>query len=107
MQCELVHAIPGRARIRLDEPEVFNGMAGRFRAFLGGLRGVSAVRLSAASRSVVVTYDPVEKSPESLLTAIRTRSPESLAEEEAGQWQGPDESSIGPLALSTAAILLR
>src|SRR5262245_31480641 len=105
MECRLVHGVPGRARIRLEDPEVFNGMADRFRRYLGARRGVRAVRLSPGARSVVVTYDPAEESAEALLGALRTTSREGLGNDQPGQGTGPEDSSIGPLALATAAIL--
>src|SRR5580765_886589 len=106
MECTLVHDVVGRARIRLDEPAIFNGMAGRFEAYLGARRGVRAVRLSPAARSVVVTYDPAVESAEALLAMLRSTTAERLPATDTDTSTAEDDSALGPLALSTAALFL-
>jgi len=105
MECTLVHDVVGRARIRLDEPAVFNGMAGRFEAYLAARPGIRAVRLSPAARSVVVTYDPAVESAEALLAMLRATTAERLPATDADA-STSDDSALGPLALSTAALFV-
>src|SRR5688500_9903336 len=58
LQCQLVHAIQGRVRIRVETPQLFEGLAEAFQAFLGDQPGIQEVRLNPGCRSVVLTYDP-------------------------------------------------
>src|SRR5262245_17997644 len=57
MQCQLVHAIHGRLRFRIDEPEVFLYGPPALEAWLRGLPGVREARANAAGRSVVIVHD--------------------------------------------------
>src|SRR5947207_251839 len=70
MRCQLVHEIPGRVRIRIDEPEVFHFDPAALRAWLEDQPGVRAVRVNAASRSVVVDHDPAALGAERLVARL-------------------------------------
>lgn len=70
--CQLIHAIPGRLRVRL---EATNGQFERLIPALQrvgqGQDGVEAVHFNAAARSVVLTYDPQRLSPHQVLSWMR------------------------------------
>ena len=67
MRCQLVHAVPGRARFRIDEPEVFLYEPGALESWLLGQAGVREARVNPGCRSVVVIHDPQVVGAEDLL----------------------------------------
>jgi Cu2+-exporting ATPase len=108
MRCQLVHAIPGRVRFRIEEPEVFLYDPVALQAWLGGQPGVRAVRVSPASRSVIVTHDAEVLGANDLLARLTGLDRRQLREVSGPaphlQPAGKGDSLVGlPLALSTAA----
>ena len=110
LQCQLVHAIPGRVRIRVKTPQFFEDLAEAFQAFLGDQPGIQEVRLSPSCRSVTLTYDPDVLKAEDLLALLQALSPDQLKayQPRRAHHQAPDSDSISwlPLGLSSTAIAL-
>ena len=106
MRCRLVHAIPGRARLRVESPEAFD-RAATFQAYLEGQPGVRSVRLNPDCRSVTLTHDSAAIKVESLVALVTGLSPERLRKLTcpAPKPEPPQfEPLFGlPLALATAA----
>jgi Cu2+-exporting ATPase len=100
MQCEVVHALPGRLRLRVDDA-LLNGLAPRFVAFLSAQPGVEDVRLNERARSVVVRFDEASVSGDGVLATIRTVAPETLPSD-VPEASGP-EATGAALGLATAA----
>jgi Cu2+-exporting ATPase len=113
MRCQLVHALPGRARFRIDEPEVFLYDPAALESWLRGEPGVREVAVKPACRSVVVVHDERVVRAEDLLGRLagldRTRLravPVTPPRPTAGQ-AAADRGLMGlPLGLSTAAACL-
>jgi heavy metal translocating P-type ATPase len=105
MECDVVHAIPGRIRLRVADAGVCNGA---LTSFLAARSGIRAVRLNATARSVVVTYDSASASGEELLSHIRALTVEELlAAETPAPPPASAESGWGStvtLALSSAGL---
>jgi Cu2+-exporting ATPase len=108
-----LHAIPGRARFRIDEPEVFLYDPEALRSWLGSHAGVREVRVNPACRSVVVVHDPGVVDEKDLLARItefdRVKLWDGARPAMRSRPQPPpgDNAPSGlPLALSTAAGLL-
>jgi Cu2+-exporting ATPase len=118
MQCQLLHAVRGRLRIRIDEPEVFLYGPGALEAWLRTQPGVREVRVNPTSRSVVVVHDERASTAEELRGRIAGFDRVGLRLFEAQGEPGglPDAAGSGdrpgldlaalPLALSTAAAAL-
>lgn len=109
-RCRVLHAIRGRLRMRVDLPQIFDGLLGACEAFLRDQPGIQEVRLNPGCRSVVLNYDPdvlkaddlvalIGELPLDQLKTYRPRNPPRQAE---------DISSMAwlPLALSSAAVAL-
>src|SRR5262245_15822985 len=107
MRCELVHAVRGRTRLRVDEPEVFRFDLASLLAWLGSQPGVRDVRANPACRSVVVTHDPDGVQPEELvarLAGLDRRRLREVPHPATRPRPAGGDSFVGlPLALSTAA----
>ena len=107
MRCQLVHAISGRARIRIEDPDVFRYDPASLQAWFGNQPGVREVRLSPASRSVVVTHDPAGVRPEDLVARLAGLDRRQLREvsQPPARLQQPESGSLVglPLVLATAA----
>ena len=75
----IVHAVPGRCRLRVADAAVLRRYGPRLRAFLEAQPGVLGVRIDAGSRSVVVRH---ERSLDAGAVAelVRTVSAEDLAQ---------------------------
>jgi Cu2+-exporting ATPase len=105
MRCQLVHAIPGRIRIRVESPGAFQ-RAATLQAYLESQPVVLSVRLNPACRSVILTHDPAVEA-EDLVARVAGLSPQQLREMACPppRPQPPQpEPLLGlPLALSTAA----
>jgi Cu2+-exporting ATPase len=110
MDCQLVHAISGRVRIRLDAPaKFFREHAEGLQSRLASRPGVREVRLNPDCRSLIVTFDPGALRAEDLLDCLHNLRPEQLAAPPSSTPRPKppslDDSTIGlPLALSTAAV---
>jgi Cu2+-exporting ATPase len=96
--------------MRVELPQIFDGLSGACEAFLRDQPGIQAVRLNPRCRSVVLHYDPdvlragdlvslIEQLPLDQLTTYQPRPPPRQAE---------DSSVMAwlPLALSSAAVAL-
>jgi Cu2+-exporting ATPase len=114
MRCQLVHAIPGRARFRIEEPEVFLYDPAALRAWIEGHPGVREARVNPSCRSVVVAHDPRAIDAERLrgllagLDRVRLRevaSPGPRPQPANGDGGGGPLVGL-PLALSTAAAIV-
>ncbi|HZW30229.1 MAG TPA: heavy metal translocating P-type ATPase [Isosphaeraceae bacterium] len=111
MRCQLVHAVPGRARFRIDEPEVFVYDPGALESWLRGQAGVRQARVNPTSRSVVVLHDPRRVRAEDLLDRLTGFDRVHLRDVPTAQARPAaaehDHGLQGwPLTLSTAAACL-
>lgn len=110
VRCCLVHAIPGRVRIRVECPELFASLATSFEAFLRDQSGIQEVRLNPSCRSVVLHYDPELLHAEGLVAFVEQLSLDQLRayrpRPHAHQAAEPPSTAWLPLALSSAAMAL-
>jgi hypothetical protein len=72
--CRLVHAIPGRVRMRVENPEFFGSLSASFEAFLRDQPGIREVRLNPSCQSLILHYDPDLLDANHLVTLIEQRS---------------------------------
>jgi cation transport ATPase len=109
IQCYPIHTIRGRMRLRLETPQVLNGLAGAVEDVLRDHPAVQGVRLNPLARSLVITYDADALQADDLVSFVQECSVEQL---EARQPHRPQQSaeppalSWWPLGLSTAAVAL-
>ena len=109
IQCDPVHTIRGRLRLRLETPQVLNGLAETVQDVLREHPAVQGVRLNPPARSLVITYDAAAIAPDDLVRFIRACSVEQLKARQPRPPQPgaePPTSSWWPLGLSTAAVTL-
>src|SRR5437762_10921 len=111
MRCSLVHAVPGRARFRIDEPEVFLYDPSALETWLRGRTGVREARVNPACQSVVVDHDARSVCAEYLLESLAGFDRVRLRDvPSATPRPSPADSDCGlmglPLTLSTAAACL-
>jgi hypothetical protein len=106
MECELVHAVPGRVRIRVTDSALVNGLASAFTAFLAGRRGVREVKVNPSARSVVVTYDSGSGSGNDLVSEVQRLTIDELRKngDETDHAPDSDGASAIAVALSSAAV---
>jgi P-type Cu2+ transporter len=109
-RCRVLHAIRGRLRMRVDLPQIFDGLSGACEAFLRDQPGVQEVRLNPGCRSMTLNCNPdvlkvddlvalVDEVDVDQLKTYRPRNPPRQVE---------DSSSMAwlPLALSSVAVAL-
>lgn len=70
LHVDVVHASPGRVRVKLPREAFGTPTLDRAEEALRGVDGVHEVRVSPASRSVVVSYDPAVLELPALLAAV-------------------------------------
>ena len=70
----LVHAVPGRVRIRLDPRELTEEFGRELLTALTGLPDVQDVRITPRTGSVVITYDPASLDTPRLIDLTRRTS---------------------------------
>ena len=80
---ELVHSLPGRARLRVVDGAP--GLPARLAAWLRDDRRVLRVESSLASRAILVTYNPSELSELDLVRLVESSEPSRVA-----AWPDPD-----------------
>ena len=97
---EIVHQVPGRVRLRIPrlrlEPELGEHIVG----FVTDQPGVQGVRVSIASASLVVEYDPVALNASDLLALLRGGVPLDEVQPTAMQPPGRGALACGALALA-------
>jgi Cu2+-exporting ATPase len=110
LRCTILHAIRGRIRIRVENPEVFRLASEQLKAFLRDQPGIQEVRLNPACQSIVLTYDPDIVTGSGLAARLRTVSLDQLRAHQPQRRSEPaaepDGESWLPLTLSTAAVVL-
>jgi Cu2+-exporting ATPase len=110
IRCELIHATPGRIRIRFQARELQNGLGAAFEAFLRDKPGVERVSLNAECRSAVLTFDPENLDPGALIAEIDALPVERLTDYRptsgGGAEPAAEELSWLNLGLSSAAVVL-
>jgi heavy metal translocating P-type ATPase len=110
IECYPVHTIRGRMRLRVQTPQVFNGLAETVKDVLDDYRGVQGVRLNPLSRSMVITYDADAVGADDLVGFVQGFSVEQLEARQPHrppqQSSEPSALSWWPLGLSTAAVAL-
>ena len=110
IQCSPVHTIRGRMRLRVETPQVFNGLAETVTDILSDYPGVQGVRLNQPSRSLVIMYDADAVKANDLVSFVQEFSIEQLTARQAPPraQQRPEPSALSwwPLGLSTAAVAL-
>src|SRR5215471_4702789 len=57
LAAEIVHALPGRIRFRLDGPALSDGLCDSLHLFLSSQPGIKEVRLNPACGSLLLKYD--------------------------------------------------
>ncbi|MGD1903092.1 MAG: heavy metal translocating P-type ATPase [Geitlerinemataceae cyanobacterium] len=67
---EIVHAIPGRFRLRIPQLNWDEDYATRLEWLVGHLTGVAEARVNSAAKSLIVSYDATEISPRKLQNHI-------------------------------------
>lgn len=78
LRWQVVHAVPGRVRLRVESSPALTDYVEAFEGLLRGLPGVHEVRCNPGCRSVILTYDAGRSSATSLLTRLRQLSPDQL-----------------------------
>jgi cation transport ATPase len=110
LQCYPIHMIRGRMRLRVDTPQVFDGLAETVQDVLHEHPGVRGVRLNPQSRSMVITYDAEAVEADDLVSVLQEFSVEQLERRQphrpARQSPAPPALSWWSLGLSTAAVAL-
>ena len=110
MECHLVHAIPGRVRLRVTDPMVCDGLASAFASYLTARPGVRSIRLNPVARSVVMTYEAESASAEDLLSLVRALPAEELRAGKAQESAPPSGESAWAsavtLTMSSAALVV-
>jgi cation transport ATPase len=67
---EIVHALPGRLRFRLNDPKLSNGLCDALHLHLANQPGIKEVRLNPACASLLLKYDTSLWNEQRLLTLI-------------------------------------
>ena len=67
----VVHAVPGRVRVKLDREELTDEFSGQLRAALMAMPGVEEVRITSRTGSVAIRYDPAELDVDGLMELAR------------------------------------
>lgn len=96
----VVHVAPGRVRIRLQTPDLTAEAAGELQSGLATLAGVLDTRVTLASGSVVVRYDPARVDLGALLEIARAGGLLAL---DSTQPLGASEADL-PLSLTAQKI---
>ena len=76
IQCYPLHTTWGRMRLRLETPQVLNGLAETVQAVLCDRPTVQGVRLNPLARSLVITYDADAIEPDNLVSFVQRCSVE-------------------------------
>jgi heavy metal translocating P-type ATPase len=109
-RCRVVHAIRGRLRMRLDCPQLFDGLSEACESFLRDQPGIQEVRLNPSCRSVILTYDPARRTEDELVSLMQALSLDQLETYQPQQplHAVPAAPSVAwqPLALSSAAVAI-
>src|SRR5919199_2060319 len=109
-QWHIVHAIHGRLRLRVECPQIFDGLSRVGESFLRDQPGIQEVRLNPGCRSVVLTYNPAVLRADQVIDLVNGLSPEQLKSYQPRSPQQRTEEpswlSWLPLGLSSAAIAL-
>jgi Cu2+-exporting ATPase len=100
VRCHVRHAVPGRLRIRIDSPDLFDGRARGFEAFLRDQPGIQDVYLATGCRSVVLKYDATSKAKEEVVALI-----ERLPLEQLSSYSAVRASPAAPAARRTELTL--
>jgi len=79
---QVVHASPGRVRLKLSEAALADPSVRGAEGLLGSMPGIRQVRVNPWARSVTITYDPETLDPTALFAAaeaagVRVRMPQS------------------------------
>src|SRR5438093_437974 len=70
VRARLVHAMPGRARLRVDPPAVLERQGEALEGFLRAHPGVDDVRCNAACQSVIIGFDATRLNPDVVVGLI-------------------------------------
>lgn len=65
------HHVPGRIRVKLPDLKREPAEAGRVEKIMGGLKGVTAVKVTPLTGSVVVHYDPDRTAHDRILATLQ------------------------------------
>jgi len=68
----VVHAVPGRLRVKLNREELTEEFSRELRASMTAVQGVQEVRTTPRTGSVVIHYDPAELDVGGLIDLART-----------------------------------
>nr|NJM03788.1 hypothetical protein [Desulfobacula sp.] len=105
----LVHALPGRCRLRLESAPAAETWT-RLAHVLTGGQGVQEVRASLRTGSLLILFDPEQTSLEMILTPVRNPDwleqpfPEAAGPSPADTDPGAGEESSGPEPLGRGLI---
>jgi heavy metal translocating P-type ATPase len=107
-RCSLVHAIPGRVRMRVQGCEFLGSLSDSFEACLRGQPGIRDVRLNPTCQSLILHYDPALLDADHLVAFVEQLSPDQIRTYRPREHPQPvdERPSITwlPLTLSSAAI---
>jgi Cu2+-exporting ATPase len=106
--CRVLHAIPGRLRLRVEAQVLTNGLGAACEAFLRDQPGVQDVSLNPACRSLVLTYDAARLAAADVVAIVDNISVEALTAHRARPGTGVPNDDGGPswlnLGLSSLAV---
>lgn len=107
---EIMHAIEGRIRVRVQAQEIFETLTPSFQSFLHSHPGILNVRLNSQCRSVVVCYVPAALSTDAVTKILAAASVDHLRTVEIIPLQTRQDLDASPpwvsLVFSTAAVAL-
>jgi heavy metal translocating P-type ATPase len=120
IEYQIVHAIPGRMRVRVPALQQIEGLAEAVSGLLSQQTGITGVRHNRPCGSVIINYDPsMTELPGRLMEALEGLSPEMILSLYAGQQpagnragEEHDQSltnevdTLSALALPTASLAL-
>ena len=104
VRARLVHAMPGRARLRSDPPAVLERQGEALEGFLRAHPGVDDVRCNAACQSVIIGFDATRLNPDVVVGLIDGLPLARLAAKDPTADEAEDGTAWPYFCLSTAAV---
>ena len=104
VRARLVHAMPGRARLRVDPPAVLERQGEALEGFLRAHPGVDDVRCNAACQSVIIGFDATRLNPDVVVGLIDGLPLSRLAAKDPTADEAEDGTAWPYFCLSTAAV---
>ena len=70
IECVIVHNIPGRVRLRVNQRGIVRSFANKLRSHLLTCSGAVSARINEHCNSVVIVYDPAALTPERIAAGL-------------------------------------